>query len=129
VEQPAGTNILAGGTKDLKSVVEGNAVDLTFTIRNTGTADLTGLAASIDANAGVFSVTAQPTTSPVSGPAGTTTFIVHFAPTSTGPKTASLHLARNDATNTFNIPLTGTDAAPHVIVEQPAGTNILAGGT
>jgi hypothetical protein len=54
-----------------------------------------------------FTVTAQPT-SPLY-PNSSTTFTVHFAPTSTGAKSASLSIANSDPTqNPFGIALTGT---------------------
>src|SRR5207244_3520746 len=93
--------------------------------------NLTGLGITIDGtDAAMFTVSASPT-APVSGPSGTTTFTVRFAPTSSGAKTAALHLASNDATpNPFDIPLTGIGVAPaHLVVEQPAGSAVAQAGT
>jgi hypothetical protein len=133
VEQPLGVNIVDGGSKDFGSVTAGGNNSLTFTIKNTGSADLTGLGITIDgAGASQFSVTANPS-SPVGGPSGGTTFIVRFAPTSDGLKTAALHIASNDADeNPFDITLTGTQSAalfPEIAVEQPLGLNIADGGS
>ncbi|MEK7676755.1 MAG: choice-of-anchor D domain-containing protein, partial [Verrucomicrobiota bacterium] len=109
VEQPLNTNIADGGSKSFGTVNVGANTSLTFTIKNTGTADLTGLGITIDGPAAAqFTVTASPT-APVSGPSGSTTFTVKFAPASAGAKTAALHLASNDADeNPFDINLTGT---------------------
>ncbi|MEO6036462.1 MAG: choice-of-anchor D domain-containing protein, partial [Verrucomicrobiota bacterium] len=109
VEQPAGSNIPDGGSKDFGSVTIGANNSLTFTIKNTGTADLTGLGLTINgADSSQFSITANPNP-PISGPNGTTTFTVRFAPTSTGLKIAALHIASNDSDeNPFDITLTGT---------------------
>ncbi|MFN0130057.1 MAG: choice-of-anchor D domain-containing protein, partial [Verrucomicrobiales bacterium] len=79
VEQPAGTNLVDGSaTVSFGDVLLGNNVARTFTIRNTGDANLTGLGITINGpNASDFRVTANPT-APVPGPEGTTTFTVTF---------------------------------------------------
>ena len=124
VEQPAGTGVANGGSKDFGSVNKGANTSLTFTIKNTGNFNLTGLGITIDgADAAMFSVTVNPT-APVT-PGGSTTFTVRFAPTSTGAKTAALHIASNDADdNPFDIILTGTGVnTPPVANDQPVSTN------
>ena len=130
VEQPALTDIPDGSGKVFGNVLVGNTASLTFTIRNFGAVDLTGLGISIDGvNASDFSLTANPT-SPLSGPTGTTTFTVQFAPTAIGVRLAALHLVSNDADeNPFDVFLTGTGMAPDIAVEQPALTNVVDGGT
>ena len=109
VEQPLGANLADGGSKDFGSVLVGANTSLTFTVRNTGNTNLTGLGITLDgADSALFSVTANPT-APVSGPSGSTTFAVRFAPVSTGLKTAALHIANNDSNeNPFDITITGT---------------------
>jgi PKD repeat protein len=108
VEQQEGTNIADGGSKDFGPVAVGSNTDITFTIRNTGTADLSGLIIIKDgADAYDFTVTTDPS-APVT-PGGSTTFTVRFATTSAGAKTATLHIASNDADkNPFDITLIGT---------------------
>ena len=65
-------DIADGGSRDFGSVTIGSNAPLTFTIRNTGDADLTGLTISKNgANPGDFTVTLSPS-APVSGPSGTT---------------------------------------------------------
>ena len=107
VEQPPGTNIPDGGSQSFAAPAGRNS-SITFTIRNTGTDDLTGLTTSLDGtDAADFTVTAGPS-APVSGPNGTTTFTLRFAPATAGAKTAALHIASNDADeNPFDIALTG----------------------
>ncbi|MEQ1750034.1 MAG: choice-of-anchor D domain-containing protein, partial [Prosthecobacter sp.] len=133
VEQPAGTGIADGGSKDFGSVNTGANTSLIFTIKNTGNANLTGLTITKDgAHSADFTVTANPT-APVSGPSGSTTFTVQFAPGDVGARTAVLHIANNDSNeNPYDITLTGIGtsvAAPEIAVEQPAGTNIADGGS
>ena len=113
VEQPAGTDLTNGAHQAFGSVTVGTNASLSFTIKNTGAADLTGLGLTIDGpDAALFTVTTN-AIAPIAGPAGSTTFTVQFAPTNAGPKTAVLHLASNDADeNPFDITLTGTGSRP-----------------
>jgi hypothetical protein len=107
VEELVGTPLVSGtSTVNLGHTVTGSATTKTFTVKNTGTGDLTGLGITIDGtDAARFTVTAHPT-APV-GPGGATTFTVTFTPTTTGMKTAALHLANNDTDeNPFDLVLT-----------------------
>ena len=107
VEDADANNIPDGGSKAFGTVINGANTTQTFTIKNTGSADLTGLTYILTGSTD-FSVTASPT-APVSGPSGTTTFTVQFAPTSTGLKNASIAIANNDSDeNPFDINLSGT---------------------
>ena len=120
VQQPLGANLANGGSKDFGSVVVGTNTSVTFTITNTGTANLTGLIITEDGtDAAMFTVTTSPI-APVS-PGGSTTFTVQFTPVSTGLKTAALHIANNDTNNNpFNIAITGTGTtivvSPNLVV-------------
>jgi hypothetical protein len=116
VERPAGTNIPNGGTNSFGNVIPGANSNLTFTIKNTSIANLTGLTITTNGtDAAMFTVTSNPT-APVSGPNGSTTFTVQFAPTSTGAKTAAIHIASNDGDeNPFDIALTGTGTPPILV--------------
>jgi hypothetical protein len=134
VQQPVGTNLVNGDvTNSFGSVAVGNSTNLTFTITNIGSANLTGLAITIDgANSTMFSVTTNPAASLI--PGGITTFTVRFAPVGAGVKTAVLHIANNDIgnnNNPFNIAITGTGTGfgvvPGIVVQQPAGTNLVNG--
>ncbi len=115
VRQPRLSIIADGGIKNFGAVTVNGNTSLVFTIKNTGAGDLTGLGMSFDGpDSGVFSVTAPPV-APVSGPTGSTTFTVQFAPTSVGPKTAVLHLANNDTDeNPYDITLLGNVSAQEV---------------
>jgi hypothetical protein len=130
VEQPFNSNIADGGTKSFGNVAVGANSSLNFVIKNTGNANLTGLAITKDgADAGMFTVTANPT-APVSGPNGTTAFTVRFAPTSVGLKTAAIHIASNDPDESpFDITLTGGPPAEPEIAVERSGVNIADGGS
>jgi N-acetylneuraminic acid mutarotase len=115
VSQPSLSIIADGGFVDFGAVAVNNNTSLVFTIENTGAGDLTGLGMSFDGtDPGVFSVTALPV-APVSGPTGSTAFTVQFAPTTSGPKTAALHIASNDTDeNPYDITLLGNVSAQEV---------------
>lgn len=108
VEQPLGTNLADGGTKNFSTALVGSSSTLTFTIKNTGDGDLTGLTITKGGtHAADFAVTSYPS-APLSGPSGTTTFNVRFTPSATGARSAAIHIANNDSTkNPFDIILTG----------------------
>ena len=105
IEQPAGIGLIDGSASIAFSSLPGSPAQL-FTIRNTGIADLTGLAVSIDGvDAASFTVdtTAMLTTVP---PGGSTTFTV--TDTASGLLAAALHIASNDLDeNPFDIALIG----------------------
>jgi hypothetical protein len=133
VEQPEGTDLVDGAaSRSFGSVAVGANRSLTFIIKNTGTANLTGLGITFDGpDAAMFSVTSSPV-APVSGPSGSTAFTVRFAPAGSGAKTAALHIASNDSDESpFDITLTGTgvnDAAkPVLTLSSPAAGRSVAG--
>lgn len=132
VEQPLNVNIRDGGSKDFGNVRTGDHASLTFTIRNVCCSNLTDLNITMDGtDAAMFNLTASPAAS-VSGPDGSTTFSVEFAPASIGMKSAALHIASNDTDeNPFDITLSGggTDVPSDISVEQPPGTDLPDGGS
>ena len=109
------TDIADGGTYNFGSQNLGTNTNVTFTIENTGSLNLTITTpvAIGGADAGQFSVQQQPV-SPVA-PSGTTTFIIRFSPTSLGAKTASISIANNDG-----------DENPYDLTIQGAGGNVPA---
>ena len=128
VDDAGPSDIPDGGSKGFGNVLVGSNTTQTFTIKNTGTADLTGLTYILSGSTD-FSVTVSPT-APVSGPSGTTTFTVQFAPTSTGLKNAHIAIANNDSDeNPFDIDLSGTGTAPEIDVEDAGPANIPDGGS
>jgi Protein of unknown function (DUF1566)/YHYH protein/Abnormal spindle-like microcephaly-assoc'd, ASPM-SPD-2-Hydin len=110
VEQPT-SSVLSDGASTVAygSVASGSSLTKSFTIRNNGTTALTISGTTIDgANLANFTVTTPPASSIIAG--GSTTMIVRFAPTSSGSKTAALHIASSDTSvgAAFDINLTGT---------------------
>jgi hypothetical protein len=83
----------------------GTTITRTFTIQNSGNADLTFSAPVISGtNASEFSVTAAPTSPVTAG--NSTTFNITYTPSSSGPKEALVTIASNDgdeASFTFEI--------------------------
>lgn len=108
VQQPAGSGLADGAKKSFGTVGVGKAgVAKTFTIKNSGTAKLAGLAITKNGtNAADFVVTAPAKTS--LAPGGTTKFKVTFKPKAKGTRAAAIHIKSNDADeNPFDIRLGG----------------------
>lgn len=108
VEQPAGTTLVSGTSSiGFGSSLIGTGVALSFKVKNTGAASLSGIAVTRDGtNPADFALTTAPAASVAAG--GSTTFTVTFTPSLAGTRAATLHIASNDTTkNPFNISLTG----------------------
>lgn len=128
IEQPTGEALADGGSRVLASTLVGETTDLTFTIRNTGTAELTHPAFSLSgAHEADFLVTNAPNGSIPAG--GQATFTVEFSPTAGGARSAVLCVASNDDNeNPYDIHLTGKAiTAPEITVEQPARSGLTDG--
>ncbi len=130
VEIPAGTPIADGGTKSFGTVAAGSSSDLSFTIRNSGNATLSGLSVSIDGvHENDFKVTKAPGAGVVRN--ATTGFTVRFTPGGPGVRTAAVHVKSNDPlTPSFVINLTGNTESskqPEIAIEQPAGSPLKDG--
>ena len=110
VEQPAGVRLVDGGRGVRFGFGEPGAspVVRTFTLRNAGSAALTGLKAVVEgAHAEDFRLGTLPTT--VLAPGAEIRFDVAFGATAVGARSATLHIASNDADESpFDIPLAGT---------------------
>jgi len=123
VEYPLGTNLVDGvSTVNFGSInVGSSSAACTFTIRNLGTTNLTGLALAMtgphtnDYILGSLGTTAL-------APGSNTTFTVTFSPGAAGTRTATLQIASNDPDeNPFDIALTGNGIGPGTLVVSPAG--------
>ena len=114
VQQPLGIRLVDGtAKKSFGTVVVGQSgTAKTFTIQNTGTSNLAGLALSVDGtNAGDFQIT--PPAKTKLPPGESTTFKISFKPTAIGTRSATIHIQSNDADeNPFDIKLTGLGSAP-----------------
>ena len=126
---PSGdTTPSAGDDTDFGSIdVTGGAMSHTFTILNSGSAELNLTGSPIvsisGSHASDFSVTTQPT-SPVAASGGSTTFTIEFAPSAIGLRAATVSIANDDADEnpyTFAIQGTGSGQA-----EQPDDFVLLA---
>jgi endo-1,4-beta-D-glucanase Y len=127
------TNLLSGsgtygfGTRTIAT----SSAAVTFTIENTGNADLTVGTISLGGlHPGDFSVT-QATSATVTG-GTTTTFTVTFTPTVSGARSAVVSIVNNDGDeNPYTFTLTGsgtTNTTPPISVSQN-GTTINSGST
>ncbi|MBK8092952.1 MAG: choice-of-anchor D domain-containing protein [Verrucomicrobiaceae bacterium] len=128
VEQPVGTNLTDGsGSLSLPTTnVGSSSAATTFTIRNTGSADLSGISITKDgSHPGDFSVSTPPATI---APGGSATFTVTFSPALGGTRTSAIHITSNDADeNPFDISLTATGNGPEIGVEYPTSTPLVDG--
>jgi M6 family metalloprotease-like protein len=130
VDQPLGTGLTDNSsTIDYGGVNSGNTAQRTYTIRNTGQLDLTGLAVNIFGTyAAQYSKTNPLATSLATGE--TTTFTVTFEPDGYGARPAVIHVLSNDADeNPFEINLNGTALAPEIVVEQPVSSGLNDGSS
>ena len=130
VEQPVGTDLVDGsasidcGFANLSS----SAAPVTFTVKNLGDGNLTGLSLSKDGtHSADFTLGSLGATT--LAPGASTTFTVTFSPSAGGARTAAIHLASNDADeNPFDIALTGTGVTVGALAVTPAG-NLTASGS
>jgi uncharacterized delta-60 repeat protein len=110
VQTAPGTNAFDGiSTVQFPGALPGANASVTFTIQNTGTANLTGLGITFDgADASAFSVTESPAAPVMSF--GSTAFTVRFSPASLGAKNATMHIASDvtGSNGSYDITLTGT---------------------
>ncbi len=127
LEQPVGTALADDDSRSMGVVILGGQSALTFTVRNTGTDALTGLALTQsgphtqDYSFGSLSSTSV-------APGGSLTFNVFFTPKAPGVRSTVVHLASNDADeNPYDIRLSGTATAPDIAVEVPPGTGLTSG--
>lgn len=128
VEQPEATPLENGVSgSDFGAVLVGQPRTLTYTLRNTGTDDLSGLAVATSGThaADFVPVTLSTTTL---APGAATAFEVTFTPSASGEREAALTISSDDLVNgSFLVALAGRSAEPELVVEQPAGTPLANG--
>lgn len=120
VEQPANTVLADGkGAVDFGTAATGAFMERTFTIKNTGDSELTLLPPQIlidGAHAADFSLVQPPADSVF--PGSSTTFIVRYSPTTSGSRSADLHVLSTDGDeSSYDIRLTGKATGPEISVE------------
>jgi hypothetical protein len=113
VQQPAASNLTDGTAKKRFGTVKVGKKSATkiFTIKNTGTAPLTGLVIKKSgSNKGDFVI--GPLGKSSLAPGAKTSFAISFKPRAKGPRSAAIAIASNDADeNPFNIGLSGRGAS------------------
>lgn len=128
------TDLADGANLQLGSLVMGDNIQITLTIKNTGNENLTGLAVTKDGlNPGDFTVGALGSTTLI--PNATTTFTVTFSPGAAGTRRVALHIASNvvGSKNPYDINLRGNGiayvAGRHIFYNQSVwdGNNAAAG--
>lgn len=109
IEYPVGTTISDGGSVSFPGTLPGQTSDITFTLRNTGNATLSSIAATV---AGDFTITGSPATSLAAN--GSTTMTVRFTPSTIGargPVTLSVTSSLPGTKNPYGISLNGSGVA------------------
>ncbi len=115
--------------------VTGGTASFTYTITNSGDADLdfTGspLVTLTGGNSGDFSVTSQIATDPLPHTTGnTTTFTIQFDPTATGQRTTTVSIANDDSDeNPYDFVIEGNGINATITVAATTSTVSEAGGT
>ena len=115
------TPALADHTDFGNVVVSSGTVVRTFTITNSGTADLnlTGTAPNYVTLSGssAFTITQQPTSGTVAMEGGTQTFQITFDPSALGTQTATISIANNDMNETpYDFTIQGKGVEPEIAV-------------
>lgn len=112
VQQPAGTALIDGTTtRSFGTIVVGQSgTAKTFTIKNTGKANLTGIAITSNGTAKADYIVTIPAKT-ILAPGASTTFKVTFKPTAVGVRPAYIHIKSNDLSQSpFDIKLNGRGA-------------------
>ena len=127
VEQPTGNGLTDGVSVVDFGAAPGTPLTKTFTIRNSGIGNLSGLAVTMSGtDVADFTFTQPAVTNLNSG--ASTTFKVTFKPLVAGERTAAIHIASNDPDeDPFDIDVRGDALVPDIAVEQPFGTNLTDG--
>lgn len=120
----------AGSAQNFSRVLIGKSSRVrTFTIHNTGNADLTGLAVSVAGTHTSDFIITQPSGTTLA-PNETATFTVAFKPRAAGTRSAVVRIASIDADESpFDLSVRGTGLvpAPEIDIQQPAGSSQVDG--
>ncbi len=131
VSADIGGAVADGGTLAQGNQAAGAQTTITFTVANSGDADLTLATATSSA---LSNVTVDSISAPVSSTvaaSGTTTFTVAYTPTLATSFSFGLSFANNDADeNPYNFTVSGTGTgSPDIAFDDPQGTPVANGGT
>jgi uncharacterized delta-60 repeat protein len=129
IQNSTGHLLATNETVELGAVIIGASKSVSLSIKNSGNADLTAIAPVIEGvDSAMFSISTSPPSSVL--PNGTGIFVIHFAPTSQGQRTATLVLTSNDPDESpFILTLGGTGIAPTSITSHPVGGVLSRGGS
>ncbi len=114
--------VLQGGLSDFGTVFIGESTDATFTVKNSGSADLVLYGPPVSISGGGeanFSILQQPASRVVAS--GTSAFVIRFAPNSQGLKSATVSIMTNDPDKSpysFTIQGTGERMGPQIPTEE-----------
>ena len=122
----AGTQYIHTSTYNFGSLLVGGTSDVTFTVQNLGDEALSFSA--VSSPSAPFSLLAAFSLANLSGPNGTRTFVIRFAPTAAGPFTGSISFTTNDAFGSespyvINFTGVGVSPAPEINVVGVVGAN------
>lgn len=128
VEQPLGAALINGIAEVSfgEALVNDEANDRVFRIRNLGTGDLAGITVTMSGpSAGDYHLIAVP--APVIPPGGSSLFTVRFEPQAGGARSALITIHSNDPVNgSFTIAAMGEGLVePQLVLQQPAGTGLM----
>ncbi|MFT6241159.1 MAG: hypothetical protein ACJAQT_003255 [Akkermansiaceae bacterium] len=121
VGSTAGTNLTDNATSRTvldATPVNGGTSTRNFVIKNSGDADLTGLA--VTSNSGDFTISQQPAATLAAD--GESTFTVVFNPSARGTRTGTISIANSDSNEApFEIRLEGLGQAPEISIASLGG--------
>lgn len=129
IEQPAGTPLASGFARDYGEVATGYTKTLNFTLKNIGTADLDGLAASL-AGSEATDYSFPSLASNTLPPGQSMTVAVTFAPADFGARNGELRVISSvspDVPYVIHLNGTGVPPAPEIALRQPAATELQSG--
>jgi len=128
LEQTGGAELQQGDAIDFGDVPYGATVSRWYTLKNTGSAALSGIALTKSGqNPEVFNIIFAP--SGTLAPGATNDFLIRYTASAGGPFTASMNIASNDPDeNPLTIVLKGNVLEPEIVVEEPEGVDFREGG-
>ena len=129
IQRPAASSIPNGGSDNVPGTVAGATTQITYTVENTGTTDLTitstGTTGALN-NVGVVVGTVGSSVLTNSGAGSTTTFTVDITPVALGGWSFTLEVTSNDTTDPSYIINVSDTAAPggQIDIQRPASITI-----